>query len=561
MDLLTYRTPPELVTGSAGHYPVIVVGAGPVGLCTAIDLALHGVPCVLLDEAAALSEGSRAICFSKRTLEILDRLGCGAPARAKGVVWNTGKVFHRDELLYEFNLLAEPGHKHPAFINLQQYHLEHVLVERVQQLDNIDARWSSRVVAVKSRKDRVSVTVQTPEGRYIAHCDYLVVADGARSPVRTMLGLEARGQVFRDRFLIADVKVLADFPTERRFWFDPPFHPRQSALLHRQADDVWRIDFQLGWDANPDEERKPERVIPRIQAMLGADLPFTLEWVSVYTFQCRRMEKFTHGRVVFTGDAAHQVSPFGARGANGGIQDSDNLVWKLARVVRGKATTNLLDTYDIERLPAADENILASTRSTDFITPKSNASRLFRDATLHLARRYPFARALVNSGRLSMPHTYTKTPLTTADSDRFSAGLSPGAPAADAPMQNAAGTVWLIDSLGGRFVGLYFAGGAPVDASICTRLHALRNLAEPVHPVLICSPGRLYSWTAEGVEALEDRNGLAAGRYGAAPNTFYLIRPDQHVAARWRQFDLRSTRDAVRRATGGLSPEYTAWQN
>ncbi|MEO8629505.1 MAG: FAD-dependent monooxygenase, partial [Betaproteobacteria bacterium] len=391
--------------------------------------------------------------------------------------------------------------------------------------------------------------------------DYLVVADGARSPVRTMLGLEAQGQVFRDRFLIADVKMLADFPTERRFWFDPSFHPRQSALLHRQADDIWRVDFQLGWDANPDEERKPERVIARIQAMLGNDLPFTLEWVSVYTFQCRRMEKFKHGRVLFAGDAAHQVSPFGARGANGGIQDSDNLAWKLARVVRGKATANLLDTYDAERLPAADENIIASARSTDFITPKSNTSRLFRDAALQLARRYPFARALVNSGRLSTPHCYTRTPLTTCDSDQFSAGLPPGAPAVDAPMQTAQGTAWLIDSLGGRFVGLYFAGGAPIDANICTRLHALRNLAEPVHPVLICSPGRLHSWTAEGVEALEDRNGLAAGRYDAAPNTFYLIRPDQHVAARWRQFDLRATRDAVRRATGGLSPEYAAWQN
>jgi 3-(3-hydroxy-phenyl)propionate hydroxylase len=104
-----------------------------------------------------------------------------------------------------------------------------------------------------------------------------------------MLGLEARGQVFRDRFLIADVKMEAPFPTERWFWFDPPFHPGQSVLLHKQADNVWRIDFQLGWDADPEAERKPERVIPRIQAMLGAERAFKLEWVSVYTFRCQRM--------------------------------------------------------------------------------------------------------------------------------------------------------------------------------------------------------------------------------------------------------------------------------
>ena len=225
-----------------------------------------------------------------------------------------------------------------------------------------------------------------------------------------MLGLEAKGQVFRDRFLIADVKMQAQFPTERWFWFDPPFHPNQSVLLHRQADDVWRIDFQLGWDADPEAERRPERVIPRIQAMLGADQPFELEWVSVYTFRCQRMERFRHGRVFFVGDAAHQVSPFGARGANSGIQDADNLAWKLALVLAGLATDALLDSYDAERIPAADENILNSTRSTDFITPKSAVSRTFRDATLQLAEKYPFARKLVNSGRLSLPHTYRHAP-------------------------------------------------------------------------------------------------------------------------------------------------------
>jgi 3-(3-hydroxy-phenyl)propionate hydroxylase len=494
-------------------------------------------------------------------LEILDRLGCGERAAAKGVVWNVGNVFLRDKLLYQFNLLPEAGHKHPAFINLQQYHLEQLLIERLLEIGNVDARWRNRVVGVTPQRDGVQVEIETPDGNYNARCDYLIVADGARSPVRKILGLEAQGQVFRDRFLIADITLEADFPSERRFWFDPPFHPGQSALLHRQADSMWRIDLQLGWDVDPEEERKHERIVPRVEAMLGvSERAFKIEWASVYTFQCRQLDQFRHGRVLFAGDAAHQMSPFGARGANSGIQDADNLVWKLARVIRGKAPPALLDTYDDERVPAAAENILNSTRSTDFITPKSHVSKVFRDATLQLAQNHPFARALVNSGRLSIPHTYRRTPLSTPDRDAFSTAPMPGAPAVDAPVATHDGVAWLCKQLGGRFIGLYFAGASPPDASTCTRLHALRNLAEPVHPLLVCAPGFARAWTAEGVPAVEDREGLAAQRYDAAAGTLYLIRPDQHVAARWRHLDVRAAREAVRRATGSLSPEFAAWQ-
>jgi 3-(3-hydroxy-phenyl)propionate hydroxylase len=343
-----YRKPVEL-TGSPRRSPVIVAGAGPVGLTAAIDLAQRGLDVLVLDEDDTVSVGSRAICWSKRTLEILDRLGCGERLVEKGVGWNVGRVFFRDEQLFQFDLLPEPGHRRPAFINLQQYYVEQFLVERMAELPLAELRWRNKVIDVKPHADRVEVRVSTPDGEYTVDTDWLIVADGARSPIRTLLGLESEGHVFRDRFLIADVHVNSEFPAERRFWFDPPFHPNQSALLHRQADHVWRCDFQLGWDADPDEEKKPERVIPRVRAMLGDDVEFELEWASVYTFQCRRMRSFRHGRVLFAGDAAHLVSPFGARGANGGIQDVDNLVWKLALVLAGLAPERLLDSYDAER--------------------------------------------------------------------------------------------------------------------------------------------------------------------------------------------------------------------
>lgn len=538
-----YTPPRELSEGGELRVPVAIVGAGPVGVACAIDLALHGVKAVVLDDNDTVSTGSRAICYAKRTLEVLDRLGCAASVVNRGVCWNVGKVFHRDRLAYRFDLLPEGGHKHPAFVNLQQYLLEEAMLERLQAVGG-EVRWKNRVAGAAPRVDGVTLTVETPDGTYRVRADWVIACDGARSPMRDYLGLDWKGQVFRDRFLIADVHMVGDYPTERWFWFDPPFHPNQSVLLHRQADDVWRIDFQLGWDADPEAERKPERVLPRIRAMLGDDRPFELEWVSVYTFQCRRLDRFVHGRVIFAGDAAHQVSPFGARGANSGIQDADNLCWKLARVVRGVAAPALLATYDAERVAAADENILNSTRSTDFITPKSATSRLFRDAVLELSVKHPFARRLVNSGRLSMPTTYRDSELDTRDAEPFASVLVPGSPASDAPVRVAGRPSWLLDRVGGLPTVLYFAA-----AERNSDLEQLVALADDARTIVVVPPGGAASAT-DGITVVEDVEGLVARRYGAAPGTIYLLRPDQHVAARWRRWDAQAFAHALARACG-----------
>jgi 3-(3-hydroxy-phenyl)propionate hydroxylase len=529
-----------------GRHPVVVVGAGPVGLATAIDLAQSGVPVVLLDDDNRLSAGSRAICFSKRTLEIFDRLGCGQRMADKGVSWNVGRIFHRAEEVYSFDLLPEPGHQRPAFINLQQYYVEGYLHERAQDLPRLDLRWRSRVCGLVQHQDHVALTVDTPDGAYLLEADYVVAADGGKSSVRKLMGLESHGRSFRDRFLIADVRMTADFPAERWFWFDPPFHPGQSVLLHRQPDNLWRIDFQLGWDADPVREKAPERVIPRIQALLGKDARFELAWVSIYTFCCVRMDSFRHDRVLFAGDAAHGVSPFGARGANSGVQDADNLAWKLRLVVEGKAPDTLLDSYAREREQAADENILASTRSTDFITPKSEASRLLRDAVLQLAKDQPFARKLVNSGRLSTPAAYAGSALNTLEIDGFAQGLRPGAPAADAPVLVQGQPDWLLRHTGGAFTGIYCAG-SPRDAEVLAQAGALANEAIPLRTLVVTPQGQ------GGPGMFEDSEGLFAARYDATPGSFYLLRPDQHVCARWRSFDPPAVRAALARASGNTA--------
>ncbi len=530
------------------RHRVIVVGAGPVGLSLAVDLARQGVQVVVLDDDDKLSTGSRAICFAKRTLEIWDRLGVGDRAVDKGVSWNIGKVFFQDEQVYSFNLLPESGHRRPAFINLQQYYAEGYLYDHAVTLPGVDLRWKNKVVALEQKADHVELSVETPDGPYTLQADYLVACDGARSPVRKMIGQESKGRIFHDRFLIADVKVKADYPAERWFWFDPPFHRNQSVLLHMEPDNVWRIDFQLGWDANPDEERKPEKVIPRIKALLGEDTQFEFEWVTVYTFACLRMETFRYGRVLFAGDSAHGVSPFGARGANSGVQDADNLGWKLRLVLAGNAPDRLLDTYASEREYAADENILNSTRSTDFITPKSEVSRLFRDAVLKLAKDHPFARRLVNSGRLSVPATLRDSPLNTPDRDAFAGSMVPGAPASDAPVSEDGRPGWFLSSVGDEFNGIYFSNGEPPPPEVSAELNRLGHGAIPVQSLVVVPQGKAVR-LPHGLRVIEDVEGLLAQRFDACPGSFYLLRPDQHVCARWRQFNPDWVRAAVARAT------------
>jgi 3-(3-hydroxy-phenyl)propionate hydroxylase len=541
-----YRQSAAQREGRLERHPLVVIGAGPIGLSVALDCAQRGIPVRLVDDNNTVSVGSRAVCYAKRPLEIWDRLGVAAPLVAKGVRWQLGKVFLEDELVYQFDLLPEGGHRMPAMINLQQYYVEQTLVDACEAHPKVDIGWKHKVVAVAQAEDHARLTVETPDGRFDLLADWVVACDGANSDTRRMVGAQFTGQFFEDRFLIADVVLkpgalaqaqgrqrLGAEP-ERWFWFDPPFHRGQSVLLHKQCDDVWRIDFQLGRDADPEAEKRPERVIPRIQAMLGPELPFELEWVSVYQFACRRIDNFRYGRVIFAGDAAHQVSPFGARGANTGIQDVDNLAWKLKLVLDGSAPLALIDSYHEERAFAADDNLLNSTRATDFISPKSPVSLRYRNAVLELARTEAFARPLINSGRLSTPTPYLHSSLNTPDEDRFDGLMKPGTPCADAPLRHQGRDAWLLNVINtlhgpaGGFTLLCFGPRPTVE-----------SVAEGPIVARVLSVG----------DDVQDVDGLLAQRYGAQPGTVYLIRPDQHVAARWRSLDAAKVRAALRRAT------------
>ncbi|MGB7304350.1 MAG: FAD-dependent oxidoreductase [Burkholderiaceae bacterium] len=545
-----YQRPPELATDGPSEstvYPVAIIGAGPIGLAAAIDLALQGMPSVVLDDNNVVSVGSRAICWAKRTLEIFDRLGVGDRMLNKGVTWKTGRLFHRDQQVYHFDLLPEDGHKMPAFINLQQYYVEQFLVERAQEFpDLIDLRFKNKVVDHLLTDEMVTLDVETPDGRYRLHSQYVLACDGAGSPTRQRMGLPFEGQTFEEQFLIVDIEMPdSPFETdtpERWFWFEPSFHQGQSALLHKQPDNIYRIDLQLGPDADPLIERREENVVRRIKAIVG-DKPFSIDWTSVYKFTCAKLDRFVHGRMIFTGDSAHVVSPFGARGGNGGIQDVDNLCWKLAAVIRGEAPPDLLMTYDEERTHGSSENIRNSARATNFMTPKSPIERIFRDETLRLAEQFPFARKLVNSGRLSQPCSLQGLRLQTpaADSEH---GLMPGQACVDAPVAGGKAP-WLLNYLGPSFA-LLSVGPVDIPDLPAGMVHIAVNSSETAGDDTLtrdASPGDVST------VYLSDDDGRVTERYQSGKA--YLIRPDQHIAAR---FDARVTGAgldaALSRATG-----------
>lgn len=492
--------PPKGLTETEARHPVAIIGAGPIGLAMAIDLAQQGIASVVLDDNNVVSVGSRAICWSKRTLEIFDRLGVGERMLEKGVTWKVGRLFHGANEVYSFDLLPEDGHKYPAFINLQQYHVEQYLVERAQEFpDLIELRFKNKVNGHEDHDTHVTLDIETPDGPYQIEADYLIACDGAGSATRNRMGLSFEGQTFEEHFLIVDVEMeKSPFPVEDRperwFWFEPEFHPGQSALLHKQPDNIYRIDLQLGPETDPKEEAQEEKVIPRIKAIVG-DLPFRLDWMSVYKFRCAKLKDFVHGRVLFVGDSAHVVSPFGARGGNGGIQDVDNIGWKLAAVLKGAAPQELLQSYHEERSHGSAENILNSSRATNFMTPKSPIEALFRREVLRLASEQPFARRLINSGRLSMPCSLEGFALQTPND---SAPLRPGEPVLDAPLAEGD---WLVGRAQGCFTLL--TGSAAQVPGIGELAHIALSAGE-----------------------------LAEQRYGA--DWIYLLRPDGHICAAWQ---------------------------
>ncbi len=522
------------------RHPVVVVGGGPVGLTTALGLANHGVPVVLIEADDSVCTGSRAICISRRSLEIMERVGAVEGFKEIGLPWTGGRSYYRDAEVLHFTMPQDENQKLPPMVNLAQYQIEQILLDRAeQQAELIDIRWQTKVTAIDAQQDGVRLTLSTPHGDYAMDADWLVAADGGRSFIRESMGLPLQGTSYEGRYVIVDILLDSARPTERLAYFDPPCNPGSTVLVHKQPDNVWRIDYQLQEGEDSEAAIRPENVLPRVASLLemmgetGAWKPI---WITIYKANALTLERYRHGRVMFAGDAAHLVPIFGVRGANSGIDDADNVAWKLAYVIKGLGSEALLDSYSSERVAAAHENLSYGTKSTEFMAPPSFAFDLMRKAVLSLAITHPQIRALINP-RQTSAITYADSPLNTAAdcSAEFTAGPVPGAVLPECPLailrdgQTYSGH--LTDLLAPCFVALCFTDGsnssAGWDALECRMLAA----GIPLKIIRLAS-----SATGGNADcAARDSTSRLFPMYGAVSGTVYLVRPDGHVLARWQQ--------------------------
>lgn len=349
LPVFPFVPPPELQSGRPGRYPVVIAGGGLSGLALACDLATRGIRSVVLDEdgtVGARGASSRGICYSQKTLEIFDRLGLYDRIRDKGTTWSIGKTFSGEDLVYSFDLKASSNSRQPPFINLQQFYVEWYLVDRISALGLTDLRWRNRVTRVTQDDRRATVCVDTPAGAYELEAEWLDDASGVHSAIRDGFGLETHMAKNADRWCITDVRFAKSIPIERWTWVQAPFNENRAVWQHNMADGVWRLDYQMAPDADPDHVSRPEVAHARLRAHLGPEVEYELVWVGPYSYRHMLLDRFRQGRVFFTGDAAHVVNPFGARGGNSGVADAENLAWKLALVLRGHAVKALLADVD-----------------------------------------------------------------------------------------------------------------------------------------------------------------------------------------------------------------------
>ena len=548
---------PALEAGNeTTRHKVMIGGGGPVGLALSLALARYGIPSVVIEADRGIWKESRAICLSRRTLEILDCLGVVKPFLENGLGWTAGRSFYQNSEILRFEMSHDSDQRLLPMTNLQQFYIEQFLADEVaRHPDLIELRWGTSLDRVERHKDHVEVDLVCNGSAYRSGCDWLIACDGARSRVRQELGLRMNGTAYEGRYVIVDIEIDLDFPTERLAWFDPPSNPGRTMLMHRQPDGIWRLDYQLHDGEDADEMIRPDNVVPRVKAhlaMLGIDKPWRLLWTSSYRAFALSLDDYAHGRVLFAGDAAHLVPIFGVRGLNSGFDDVFNLAWKLAYVMTGAAPANLLQSFSHERHFAWRTNITNAMKSTEFMAPPSKGFRLMRDAVLSLAGEHPALRSLINP-RQSSVIDYSDSDLSTFTGDEasFAGGPKPGEVLPECPLIDATGNAtFLTHQLGKDFNLIVFAGTdiTPLAEISAKLVQAQRSY--PLKMIHILPSGADAAACRELESVLMDEKARFAKLFDASPRAIYLVRPDGHVCARWRTGDFNALTAAIDRALG-----------
>jgi 3-(3-hydroxy-phenyl)propionate hydroxylase len=519
-----FQEPPEIASGQPSHHPIVIVGGGITGLTAACALAQYGIRAVLLDEdntVGVKGASSRGICYTQKSLEIFQRLGVYERIAAKGIQWSVGRTFAGADEVYSFDLRQQSAYNlstQPPFVNIQQFYIEGYLVERIYELGNVELRWKNRVTAFRQDNEGATLTVSTPAGDYELRADYVVDASGSHSPFRKWVGASVTAKKGDDRWCIADVRFSKHPPVERHTWIEAPFNENRAVWQHLMGDNVWRIDYQMAPDADPSEVSREEVVRERLSRQFGADADIEIVWVGPYAYRSECVDRMRHGRVFFMGDAAKVVSPFGARGGNTGIADADNLAWKLAAVLAGRAAPALLDSYHEERHEAAQQNVQVTNRTARFLRPATPVEKVFRDAALSLARQHVFARQFVNTGRMAIANPYTRS----SACDR-SGGQSVQNVGFDWPDGSRGEVNDLLRWADGRLLVLLFGSASPAALA---RLQSLSETA-PVRCVQVVGPDDRPG----AIEHIRDPKGHLQGACHVFGHAWALVRPDSYVAA------------------------------
>ncbi|MFD0668627.1 FAD-dependent monooxygenase [Ramlibacter sp. MAHUQ-53] len=524
---------------------VVIAGSGPAGLIAALKLAQLGVPSVVLTSELQVSQGSRAIVFTRRSMEILQDVGVADRLTQAGLPWRFGNSYFRGQRVFRMEAPHDEDDRFFPMINLQQQYLEEYLLDACAAQPLVDLRWGNKVEKIEQHATHAVVTVDTPEGPYTLESEWVVAADGGRSGIRAAMGLQMEGASYEGYFVIADIRCDLPLPTERLAFFDPEWNPGNTVLVHREPQGIWRVDYQLPPGETPEDALRPESLKERIDATLAmvghAGIAWEMDWCSVYSARTLTLPDYVQGRVLFTGDAAHLLPIFGVRGANTGFQDSQSLAWHLALVVQGHASEKLLANFSAERVNAAREIIDESGKSTRFMAPPTRGFKLLRDAVLSLSLSQDFVRPLYH-WRTSRPHEYTRSALNAAGDDNL---LFRAGPAHGAPPQNVrlGADDYLLDHVsGGGFTLLYVAGAGGIPAPLRDVADTVRARGVPLKLIAVGAAGPV-----EGADlALPDADGRLRRRYGMeAAGAAYLLRPDQHVCARWITLDATRLRAAL----------------